>query len=406
MISPWLAWRYVMSGRGLLSLSSLLAVIGVLLGVGSLMVAMAVVTGYEETLKRTVIDVTSHLVVSRTTGQDSRDDFHEVLKTIDGAEAFTPFVFLEAVLAHQGQLSGVALEGVEEATVHQVVPVASRLVEGEFRFGYHPGEGSWALVGKQMAKRHHLKIGDVFRLVLPTASEFDRSRVKPRIAKFRLAGTLDLGRHDYDERYILTDLRSAQDFAQIGDHVTGYRFRFKTAEAALPWSRRLSDQFYPRFEARSWFDMNRNLFQAVQLEKPVIFFVLLIMVVAAAFNITSTLFVSVIRRYRDISVLRAMGATKMQIMFLFASQGLVLGIFGTGFGLILGWLACLTFNFAQKKLGLMPAEVYKLDQVVAQIQWLDVVAVASVSLFICLLATLRPARRGASLSPVEGLRYE
>ncbi len=388
-----------------MSLSAALSTVGMIIGVGSLVVAMAVVSGYETTLKKSVIDVTGHVVVSRTAGPESPDQFKDLLSRMKDAVAYTPFVFLEAVLAHSGKLSGVAIEGIDEATLHQVLRLKSRVREGEFRLT-RESDASAALVGQGLARKHNLKIGDRFRVVLPAAADQDRGRVKPRVARFYVTGILEMGRHDFDERYFVTDLKTAQDFAQIGDQVSGYRFKFKSDEEAKIFAPELDREVRPHYRVKSWYSVNKKIFQAIDYEKPVIFFVLLVIVVAAAFNISSTLFVSVIRRFRDISVLRAMGAGRGLIMRIFTAQGLIIGIFGSALGIVLGLIATGLFVWAQNHWTLLPAEVYKIDRVSVEIRFSDLMAILGAAWAISFLATLGPARRGARLSAVEGLRYE
>jgi lipoprotein-releasing system permease protein len=404
-VSGWLAWRYFRMGRGLMSLSTTLSFIGMVAGVGSLVVAMAVVSGYETTLKKTVIDATSHLVIARTGGNESREDFKAILNEVGNFEAYTPFVFLEAVLAHDGKISGVGVEGLEDATVHQVLRIKNRLTAGEFSLVPEAGAAA-ALIGKGLAKKHGLKIGDRFRVVLPVSSEVDKGKVKPRISRFYVTGILDLGRHDFDERYIMTDIKTAQEFAQIGDRVSGYRFRLKDDNEALILGRELQDRFRPQYTVQTWYEVNSNLFRAIDLEKPTIFLVLLVIVIAAAFNISSTMFVSVLKRFRDISILKSMGARNRLIVGIFASQGLLIGFIGSLLGLAFGLGACGIFVFVQNHWGILPAEVYKLDRIYLELRFSDLAAILLAAWFISLMATLGPALRGAWLSPVEGLKFE
>ena len=173
MTASYLAWRYLKAGKGLMNLSTVLSVVGMIIGVGSLVVAMAVVSGYETTLKKSVIDVTGHLVVARSSGPEAPQQFKEMLAAVKDFEAYTPYVFLEAVLAHKGKLSGVAIEGVDEATVHQVLNLRSRLRQGEFNLRPQT-DASAAMIGKGLARKHGLKIGDRFRVVLPASAANDK----------------------------------------------------------------------------------------------------------------------------------------------------------------------------------------------------------------------------------------
>jgi lipoprotein-releasing system permease protein len=162
---------------------------------------------------------------------------------------------------------------------------------------------------------------------------------------------------------------------------------------------------YP-YWTRDWQQLNQNLLEAVQLEKVVIFFVVLVMVVAACFNISSTLFVTVLRRYSDISILRTMGATRGFILRLFSIQGMLVGLVGAIAGLLLGALLCWGFSILENQFGLLPGEIYKLSQFSPELRWFDLLSIFVVAFLICFISTLAPARRGAKLEAVEGLRYE
>jgi len=400
----WLVRRYLKTQRGLLNLSTALSVIGMMIGVGSLVVAMAVVSGFETTLKKSVIDTFGHLVVLVRGGADQSKEFIELKSNLKTAEAYTPFLMVESILAYKGKTSGVFLYGVDESTVHQVVHIRPRIVAGEFSLelkGGLPG----ALIGKGIARRHHIRVGDRIRLVLPQSTGVGGS-LRTRVEEFHVSGIINLGRHDFDSRYVMASLPRVQKFSQLENKISGYRFRITNPEEADSVAQDIENQFSDRYEVSTWRDVNRYLFEAVRLEKPVIFFVLLIIVIAASFNIATTLFVNVIRRYRDISVLKSMGAERSTLLALFSLQGTLIGAIGAAAGLILGLAACIAFVWLQNKFGLISGEVYKLDQVDVELRVLDIVGIILASLLISFLASLGPAWRGASLPPVEGLRYE
>lgn len=403
-----MVWRYIKAGHRGLSLTTILSLVGMTIGVASLVVGMAVLSGYESTLKKTVTDVVGHVLVMKTVrSQDDKTNLvEEVRPHVEGLEAATPFAYLEAVLAHGGTVSGVVVEGVDPNTVHQVLNLKSRLIQGDFDLSLNDAGVAGVVVGKGVFKNFGLELGDVFRVVMPVSDGLNTEAFKPRLRKFRVTGVLDMGRHDYDTRYIISDLKEAQAFAQIGDRVSGYRLRLKDENKAQEASLRITNNLGYGYWARDWRDVNRNLFDAVQLEKIVIFLVLLIIVIAASFNISSTLFVSVIQRFNDISVLKTLGANRRFVLRIFTFQGLFIGILGAFFGLLLGLLACQGFIWAQEAWGLIPGDIYKLDHVDLELRWLDLLAIAGSSMLICFISTLAPARRGAKLSPVEGLRYE
>lgn len=412
MFHFWLVFRFLTSGRRLLNLPSVMSLSGMALGVASLTVAMGVVSGFESTLKAAVIDVFGHVLVVRK-GDQATQNIETVLNKIKQvapeAQAFTPFVTIEGVMAHQGKLSGVVVQGVDPKSVDKVLNIHKRVVRGEFSFGSRSIDGEMvpvALVGKGVEKRFGLKQGDLFKVVLPGPSRSDSTEFSPKIMTFVLGGVLDLGKADYDERFIVTDIKTAQRFAGVGENFSGIRIRLTHADLAGDVSGRISRELGMSYWTMDWTEGNRNLFEAIRIEKPAIFFVILMMVVAASFNISSNLFISVMQKYGSISILRAMGFSAKDVRRVFILQGLFFGVLGTSIGLVLGLLLCLGFVIVQRYVVLLPVEIYRLDHVGVELRAMDLVAIIAAALVICLISTWVPARRGAKLNPVEGLRYE
>lgn len=429
-LQVWMIWRYLREGRRFLSPNILLAVTGIALGVAALMISMAVVSGYQTTLRNTLIDMEGDLMIVRRGGFEHVNHERAVLKRIKSTlptfKASTPFLVVEGLVVHNKKLSGVMLEGVDESTMNKVIGIQKRIVRGRFDLqgerlsqngagtAGNAGEGSVsdgevipaAIIGRGIARKFDLKVGQVFNLVVPISSRDNIGSFTPKVQKFVVRGVLDLGRADFDDRYIVTDLKSAQDFGVMPGRISGWRIRLAHAREAIPAEVRLNDKLGPNYWVRSWRDPNRNLFEAVQYEKAVIFIIVLLMEIAAAFNVASTLYLIVVRRYAQISILRAMGVSKKFIRRLFSVQGLFIGVVGCALGVFVGWIGCQIFLKLESVYGLFPGKVYKLNHVVLQIRKTDMAVILIVTLVICYLATLAPARRGAKLNPVEGLRYE
>jgi lipoprotein-releasing system permease protein len=380
---------------------------GMTLGVACLTVAMAVVSGFETTLKSAVIDVFGHVLVVRRSEkpQNIESILGKIKESAPEVRTFTPFVNLEGVIAAGGKLAGVAIQGVDPKTVDQVLKIRGRLIAGEFTFNPR-GTAPAALLGKALAKKFSLKVGDEFKVVLPAPSRSDSTEFAPKVQTFHVAGLLDLGKAEYDERYVVTDLKAAQEFGGLGDGFTGVRIKIDDAAHAAAVASKLARDLGTQYWTMDWVEVNRNLFEAIKIEKAAIFFVVLIMVIAASFNIASNLFVSVLQKYSDVSILRAMGFSSRDVAKVFVVQGLFFGVIGSAAGLVLGLVFCLAFVALQKFVVLMPAEIYKLDHVGVEIRFFDVAAILLASIAICLLSTLVPAWRGAKLDPVEGLRYD
>lgn len=377
------------------------------IGVSSLVVSMAVFSGYVSTLEQTVQDAVGHLLILKRGSANQEEMLGELQSVVPDMVASTPFVYAEAILADKGRIGGVMIEGIEESTVHKVLNLKARLVEGDLNLESDPDDKApRVLIGKGIAKKYDLHVGDKFRIVVPLTSEFQSSQFKPKIGQFTVAGVINFGRHDFDARYVVMALNRLQNFVEIGKKITGYRLRLKDPKQARGVAMDIANKFGSVYWARDWQEVNRNLFEAARLEKAVLFFVLMILVVAAAFNIANTLFINVVQRYRDISVLKTLGAPDRLIRRIFTVQGLIVGGVGATIGLILGLLLCRLFEWLQTSYQLIPAEVYKLDHIDLEVRGLDLLIILAASLLICFIATLVPSRRGSRITPVEGLRYE
>lgn len=387
-----------------MSLSVFLSILGMSIGVASLVLAMAVISGYETTLKKSVIDSFGHVIVSkRGGGINDEDPLIQRLKSSENlVTGSSPFLYVESVLAHGGSVSGVLLEGLDTSTIQDVVSLEHRLIAGEFDLT--PKSLPGVIIGKGVSERFQLEVGDTLSLVIPISS-VGAAGFRPRLQRFEVRGVLSLGRHDYDERYLLTDIKTAQQFLG-SDRISGYRLRLVHEDRADEVSAFVGSEFGYPYWTRTWFESNQNLFQAVSYEKAIIFIIVLLMVVAASINISVSLFLSVLRRYADIGVLKAMGASPKFIQRLFTIQGLFIGFIGAFLGLLLGKACCEVFMWVQSQFSLFPAEIYKIDSVDLELRLWDIFWIFVSSFVICFLSTLAPAKKGARLSAVEGLRYE
>lgn len=401
----WLAFRLLFARKShFFSPSGMIALAGLTIGVSCLVVSMAVMSGFEKTLRRSVIDVTGHLQIF-SYGQSDLEDLSERIKKIDhGVLATSEFANLEGVVAHEGQLQGVLVQGVEARHISDVLNIRARLSEGKFTLSQE--EKPQVLIGKGLAHALHLKSGDMFSLVIPVADEVDPSQFRRRKIQMQVAGVLDFGKFDYDERVVIADLRVVQELGGLGQRAMGLLVRLEEDEKARETGQKIYRELGPSLRVRDWRDVNENLYQAVQIERVVIFFIVLVIVIAAAFNVASSLYISVVKRYSDIGVLKALGLTKNQLVRVFSYQGLMVGVTGLGAGVILGIILCQGFAWAEKTFSLIPGSIYKIDRIDLSVRPWDLLAITVATLLICFLATLSPAFRGASLTPVEGLRHE
>jgi lipoprotein-releasing system permease protein len=402
----WLAFKYLRSSHTFFNLTTGLAVLGLAFGVAALVVAMAVVSGFEATLTRNVTDMVGHLMIKKR-GQPTTVAapwFRDLTPNLKGFRAKTPFVLSEGILAGARQVTGVVVEGIDPETYSTVMTIEKRVLQGRFDLSFIDGIPG-ALVGKGLAKRFDLKIGQVFKVVSPVETQGAR-QFRSKQLTLRLAGVLELGRHEFNERYVVTQISALQRFTDLGDKVMGFRVRLQDHRDAPGVRDALLREYPNEYFVQDYREGNNNLFRAVEIEKVVIFFVLLVIVFVAGFNVSITLFVSVVRRYRDIAILKAMGAQRRFVLLTFALQGLLIGLYGVGLGFLLGLGMCRAFMWAQDRWGLIPAEIYRIDHLVVEVRELDLLVIGLTTLLICFLSSLAPALRGARLNPVEGLKYE
>lgn len=407
MFPVWLARRYLNPPGRRMSFTVILGVIGIALGVASLVVAMAVFSGYVGTLKKSVIDLAGHfLVIHRGEKSLSKDEIAQQLKIVaPNIEAMTPFVVLEGVAAHKGVLSSIMLEGLSVPDFGSVVRLQDRLLQGELKFETKDGSQA-ALIGKDLAAKLKLVVGDSIKVVLPMEKGIQADSFRPKLERFVVSGILDLGRHEYNNRYVVTDIEHLRGFAELKDRVTGYRVRIADADKAELIVDQINEKMSSQFWAKSWVSYNRNLFKAAELEKRYIFVVLLVMLVAAAFNVAIILFINVLTRYPDISVLKTMGARSRDIVFVFVSQSLVMSVWGTVLGGLLGAGFCVGFLYLQEWANILPSEVYNISYLHIEFKLLDLGMIVVAVVTLCGLASLIPALRGARINIVDGLRYE
>ena len=403
MITPWWYLKKTFRSRKFFDLTTVLSVTGLTLGVASLIVSMAVFSGYVTTLKSSVQGLFGHVVVFSRGGETERALLDKLEKAKVPLEGRTPFLMVESVLAHKGVMNGVVIEGVDPKTVDGVISLRQKLIRGKFKLS---GNGDEALIGKGVASKFNLKVGESFRVVIPAAKGLDATRLEPKILHLKVAGVLDFGRYDFDSRYVVTDLAVAQEYKGRKDLITGMRLKIKDPEQAGVVARQLAEDLGDGYWVRDWTEVNANLFEAVGLEKAVTFFILMILVIVACFNLASQLIVGVVRRYQDIALLKTCGASPKAIQRIFTWHGLITGLLGCAAGFLLGLFLCVVLEQVQRHYPLVPAEVYKLDHIDLQIKFLDVCLIFSVTLIISFLSTLIPARLGSRMSPVKGLRYD
>lgn len=408
-----IAWRYLRSRRGskLLSLISVIAIGGVLVGVSALVVIMGVMTGLQQDLQEKILVGSPDIrIMSNDDGMRMRDwrPLVDSAKKVPGVMKVAPFLQTQGIVHRvNGTQRGAAIVGILPDGVPgaDVTSIRQHATFGDFKFLAPDGSRRGAVLGSTLASSLNAFPGDTIHLIgqsddlNPITGELQTVNME-----FVVSGIFETGLYEYDATYLYIDLEAAQQFAGFRDDVTGIEVSVKDRWQSKIISLKLDSTLNAPVRMVDWQEQNRPLFQALKLEKMGMGVILLLIVVIAAFNIVSTLTMVVADKTREIGILRAMGLPARSVRKVFVLQGLVIGAIGTIGGLILG-LVVVTI-MVQLKWPRLDPEIYFIDHVPVIVSALDVLTVAVASMAIAMVATLYPAGQAAQMYPVDAIRHE
>lgn len=400
--------RYLRAKRkqAFVSVISAFGVLGVMLGVMTLIIVLGVMNGFERDLKDKILGTVSHIVVMNNSTRSITDwaQVMDRIKLIDGINAVTPYIYGQAMLSSRGRVRGVVVRGIDPKSAPQVISISKYMEKGSLKeLGLANGDINGVIIGKELATSNSLRVGDSVQLISPQGKRTPIGAI-PRVQNFRVVGVFKSGMYEFDSNLVYMDLAEAQKFFEMGSGVTGIEVNLKNIYDAPKIGSRIESVLGAPYWTRTWRDMYRNLFSALKLEKIAMFIILTFIVLVAAFNIIISLIMLVMEKSRDIAVLKSLGATSDRIMRIFVVQGMIVGATGTLLGAIagLGGGALLAkYPFIE-----LPEEIYTISTLPIAISTSDVLTICIVALTICFLATLYPSYRAARLEPAEALRYE
>ena len=418
----FISLRYLKAKRRQRSLSliTFISVAGVAVGVMALIVVMAVMSGFEFDLRNKILGTNAHIWVLRygERGIEEPDAALAAIRQVQGVTAASPFTYNEVLLTAVGRTAGTVLRGIDLASAVEATDFRKTLKTAsadltEAMASPHPVfPPDGIILGSFLASSLGVSVGSPVDVLLPLGGDLSPLGVMPRMRRFTVVGIFQIGFAEFDSKLAMIAIPTAQQLFRMGSAVSGIEVRVKdiyqAAQIAEATRARLK---FPYF-TRTWMELNRNFFSALRVERIVMFVILTMIVLVAAFGIISTLIMLVMQKRKEIAILKSMGATGRSLMTVFIVQGMIIGAAGTVLGLLAGLaiaknldpiVAAIEWLFGFKA---FPQDVYLLDKLPSRVLWPDVVAIAITAFIISFLATIIPSRQAARVDPVVAIRYE
>lgn len=407
-----IAFRYLKPSRkeGFISVIAGFSFLGILLGVATLIIVMSVMNGFREKLIDSILGFNGHIAIHSVNprGMTNFDPIKDTVRNIKGIQSATPLIERQAMITHKGRALGGLVHGIRLEDLR-----ARTLISSKITFGTLDDftQENAIVLGRRMAEKLGVLPGDFVSLVAPEGSSTAFGTV-PRMRQFKVAGIFNVGMIQYDSGIAFIPLGAAQKFFRMPETVSGLEVFIDQPDSVRAMTQTLKESLGPSVRLLDWQAMNAGYSTALQVERNVMFIILTLIIVVAAFNIISTLIMLVKDKGPDIAILRTMGATRGHILRIFILTGASIGVVGTLVGSALGLLFALNIESIRKGLekllglNLFNPEVYFLSQLPAKVDWMEVATVVITALVLVFVATIIPARRAARLDPVEALRYE
>jgi lipoprotein-releasing system permease protein len=418
----FISLRYLKAKRRHRSLSviTFISIAGVAVGVMALIVVMAVMSGFEFDLRNKILGTNAHIWVLRY-GERGIEEPAAALATVrqvPGVTAATPFTYSEVLLTVGGRTAGTVLRGIDLASALEATDLRKTLRSAGAELTaamasprpVFPPDG--IVLGSFLAGTLGVNVGSPVDVLLPLGGDLSPLGVMPRMRRFTVVGIFQVGFAEFDSKLAMIAIPTAQQLFRMGPAVSGIEVRVKDIYQAAQVAEAIRVRLQFPYFTRTWMELNRNFFSALRVERIVMFVILTMIVLVAAFGIVSTLIMLVMQKRKEIAVLKSMGATGRSVMAVFVVQGMIIGAAGTVLGLLAGLtisrnldpiVAAVEWLFGFKA---FPQDIYLLDKLPARILWPDVVAITVTAFIISFLATIIPSRQAARVDPVVAIRYE
>ena len=410
-----LGWRYTRAGRatrrnGFISFISGVSMLGIALGVAALIIVLSVMNGFQKEVRDRMLGVVSHIEVFSADG-GALPDLAGTLKKVTAHPsvlAAAPFISAQALLARGDDMKGVMVRGIDPALEPGVTDLSPG-VQNQALAQLLPGQFG-VVLGVDLARMLGVRVGDPVTLVSPNG-QVTPAGVVPRLKQMTVVGTFSSGHYEYDSALALIHVNDASRIFRL-EGPSGIRLKLRDLHQARQVAYELAAVLPPELMVRDWTQQNRTWFAAVQVEKRMMFIILTLIVAVAAFNLVSTLVMTVTDKRADIAILRTLGASPASIMGVFVVQGAMVGVIGTLSGLVLGLLVAFNIDVIVPALetlfhaSFLPKDIYLISRMPSEPQSTDIVPIAIISLVLSFVATLYPSWRASQVNPAEALRYE
>ncbi len=403
--SLFLALKYLRPKRTFVSVVTLISILGVMIGVAVLIIVLSVMSGFDDMWRDKILGFNAHITVESYGSIDNSSEIIELIERDKDVVAASPYCHGLAFIQHNQAIHSPFLKGIDPEMESRTTHIPEHIVEGVFSV-----EDENILIGKDLADRMGVFVGD--KVLVYSPQQFANADEFHLPEELTIAGIFDVGMWDFDMGYLLCSMDVARELCGLERGVQGIQVMVKDPRRAKDVAIRMKAQLGPEFRARTWMELNEQLFEALHVEKSMMFFLLLFITLVAAFSIMNTLITITVQKTNEIGLLKALGFSSQSVMWVFFWQGWIAGfvglLTGTGLGLLVvqyrnNLLRFLSDTFS---LELFPKELYRLSEIPASTNSRDLIVIGVAVMAICTLAGIIPAWRAARLNPAEALRYE
>ncbi len=403
----FISLRYLKAKRKqtFISIISFISISGVAIGVMALIIVLGVMTGFSDDLRNKILGTKSHLVIDQFgTGITNYREIMEEIEGTEGVISATPTIYSQAMVTSTSNALGVVLKGIEVESAPKVTDLVSSIKEGALvdlnksATSDLPG----ILLGKELAMVLGVFYRDEVKVISPFGT-MTPGGMAPRSKKFEVVGIFDSGMYEYDSTLAYISLANAQKFLNKPDVATGIEVKVEEIYKVKKAAKKIEEKLGISYRVRDWMKMHKNLYAALKLEKMAMFIILILIILVAAFNIVGTLIMVVNDKYKDIAILKSMGARSLSIMKIFVMEGVIIGFIGTTIGVMGGFLLATLQN--TYRIVALPPDVYYISHLLIKITPMDLILVIVSAISISLLATIYPSWQASKLDPAEALRY-